>query len=247
VSFDVIICRHFNIQAIKKLDDATTMMAIIPRIVEGSLLIDTWKSKASYATDTALFSKPTWTKKMKMISYLLNRPITRLHRSAIRLQHDKASRVSIGGMDVPLGQPKVPHLVPSNYLVDNPSKQMLMDLQWMMSKDILAQDMLLVGPPGSGSLYRRRLALSYAELTKREVQVVTISSDTTESDLKQRRELVQSKTSGSAEVIFVDQAPVEAAIEGRLLVLDGLEKAERNVLPTLNNLLENREMHLEDG
>lgn len=27
----------------------------------------------------------------------------------------------------------------------------------------------------------------------------------------------------------------------------GLEKAERNVLPTLNNLLENREMSLDDG
>ena len=30
-------------------------------------------------------------------------------------------------------------------------------------------------------------------------------------------------------------------------VIDGIEKAERNVLPVLNNLLENREMHLEDG
>lgn len=34
---------------------------------------------------------------------------------------------------------------------------------------------------------------------------------------------------------------------GRVLVLEGIEKAERNVLPVLNNLLENREMHLEDG
>lgn len=30
-------------------------------------------------------------------------------------------------------------------------------------------------------------------------------------------------------------------------MLEGIEKAERNVLPILNNLLENREMHLEDG
>ena len=30
-------------------------------------------------------------------------------------------------------------------------------------------------------------------------------------------------------------------------MLDGIEKVERNVLPVLNNLLENREMHLEDG
>ena len=32
-----------------------------------------------------------------------------------------------------------------------------------------------------------------------------------------------------------------------MLVLEGVEKAERNVLPLLNNLLENREMALEDG
>ena len=30
-------------------------------------------------------------------------------------------------------------------------------------------------------------------------------------------------------------------------MLEGLEKAERNLLPILNNLLENREMQLEDG
>ena len=43
------------------------------------------------------------------------------------------------------------------------------------------------------------------------------------------------------------QSAVKAASEGRVLVLEGIEKAERNVLPVLNNLLENREMHLEDG
>ena len=40
---------------------------------------------------------------------------------------------------------------------------------------------------------------------------------------------------------------MSAAVEGRVLILDGIEKAERNVLPTLNNLLENREMALSDG
>ena len=43
------------------------------------------------------------------------------------------------------------------------------------------------------------------------------------------------------------QSAVKAALEGRLLILEGIEKAERNVLPVLNNLLENREMQLEDG
>lgn len=50
---------------------------------------------------------------------------------------------------------------------------------------------------------------------------------------------------GSA--VFVDQAPVRAAVGGRVLLLEGMEKVERNVLPLLNSLLENREMPLEDG
>ena len=110
--------------------------------------------------------------------------------------------------------------------------------------------MLLIGPPGSGSIDRRRLALAYAEMTEMEVEILTITSDLTESDLKQRREIASGgdeEGEGGARVVFEDQAPVRAARLGRILILDGLERAERNVLPTLNNLLENREMHLEDG
>lgn len=62
-----------------------------------------------------------------------------------------------------------------------------------------------------------------------------------EADLKQRREIL------NGQLVYTDAAPVRAALNGRLLVLDGIEKAERNVLPTLNNLLENREMQLPDG
>jgi hypothetical protein len=156
-------------------------------------------------------------------------------------------RVRIGHVEMALGNgTDDPHLIPSSYLPKNPSPIFLQHLQWMMAKDSLEQDVLLVGPPGAGAVYRRRLALSYAELTRKPVEMLTLSSDTTESDLKQRRELVQTDQ-GKTGVEFVDQAPVRAAKAGRLLILDGLEKAERNVLPTLNNLLENREMHLEDG
>jgi von Willebrand factor A domain-containing protein 8 len=88
---------------------------------------------------------------------------------------------------------------------------------------------------------RRGLVLKYAQLTNREIEYVPLSKDCTDSDLKQRREI----SGGTAH--YVDQACVRAAINGRILILDGIEKAERNVLPILNNLLENREMSLEDG
>jgi hypothetical protein len=88
--------------------------------------------------------------------------------------------------------------------------------------------------------------LQYAELTRREVQVVTLSSDTTESDLKQRRELVQN-ANGSVSSTICRPSTSRSSHTWSPLLLDGLERAERNVLPTLNNLLENREMNLEDG
>ncbi|XP_063703631.1 von Willebrand factor A domain-containing protein 8 [Culicoides brevitarsis] len=111
-------------------------------------------------------------------------------------------------------------------------------LRWMMQKDILKQDVFLLGKPGP---QRRQLAMQYLQLTNREVEYLAVTRDSTESDLKQRREIIN----GSS--VYFDQSAVRAAKEGRILVLEGIEKAERNVLPVLNNLLENREMHLEDG
>lgn len=117
-------------------------------------------------------------------------------------------------------------------------QELLRSLQWMLKKEKLGSDMFLVGEPGP---QRRRLAMAYCELTQRETEYVRLSQDTTEADLKQRRE-IRDKTA-----FYVDCASVRAALHGRVLVLDGIEKAERNVLPVLNNLLENREMQLEDG
>ncbi|KAI1297032.1 von Willebrand factor A domain-containing protein 8 [Mortierella claussenii] len=147
--------------------------------------------------------------------------------------------VRIGDVTVAVSPALNPEFVPS---YDQPlfedSQEVLRHLRWMMQKDKLGQDMFLIGPPGH---LRRSIALKFAELTNREVEYVPLSKDVTESDLKQRREIV----GGTA--YYVDQACVRAATEGRILILDGIEKAERNVLPVLNNLLENREMALEDG
>ncbi|KJE89891.1 hypothetical protein CAOG_008496 [Capsaspora owczarzaki ATCC 30864] len=142
---------------------------------------------------------------------------------------------------MPLTDPLTPEFVPLHYIQERvrlTSPTMADHLRWMMQKDLLGQDMFLIGPPGP---LRRNLAMVYCELTRREVEYVSLSRDTTESDLKQRREI----RSGSAH--YIDQAAVLAAVHGRILILEGIEKAERNVLPVLNNLLENREMRLEDG
>lgn len=73
----------------------------------------------------------------------------------------------------------------------------------------------------------------YLELIKREVEYVFLFRDIIEIDIKQRREIVF----GIA--YYYDQSVVKVVIEGRVLVLEGIEKVERNVLLILNNFLEN--------
>ncbi|RNF05748.1 putative heat shock protein HslVU, ATPase subunit HslU [Trypanosoma rangeli] len=111
-------------------------------------------------------------------------------------------------------------------------------LRWMCQKEQLRQDMCLVGEPGPAL---RWLVQMYSYLVRREVQYLSLNRDTTESDLGQRREI------RNGTLVYNDQCVVVAAREGQLLLLEGLEKVERNVLPVINNLLENREMHLENG
>ncbi|XP_041521188.1 von Willebrand factor A domain-containing protein 8 isoform X2 [Microtus oregoni] len=164
-------------------------------------------------------------------------------RLEVRLMHaagvtDSGDTVNIGDVSYKLKTPKNPELVPQNYISESPAQSIVQHLRWIMQKDLLGQDIFLIGPPGP---LRRSVAMQYLELTKREVEYIALSRDTTETDLKQRREI----RAGTA--FYIDQCAVRAATEGRTLVLEGLEKAERNVLPVLNNLLENREMQLEDG
>ncbi|KAI8846560.1 AAA domain-containing protein [Chytridium lagenaria] len=123
------------------------------------------------------------------------------------------------------------------------SQSILEHLKWFMEKDLLGQDIFIIGPPGP---FRRHLVLAYLNLVHREMEYVVLHRDiSAESDLKQRREIVRDE--GGVRALWVDGVAVRAAIEGRVLVIEGIEKAERNVLPVLNNLLENREMNLEDG
>ncbi|XP_022668336.1 von Willebrand factor A domain-containing protein 8-like isoform X2 [Varroa destructor] len=146
--------------------------------------------------------------------------------------------ISIADVTAQLPPARVGENVPRKYLSDVETKGTWNILRWLLQKDSLGQDVFLLGPPGS---IRRRIVFAYLEYTGREAEYVALSADTTDSDLKQYREL------SSSQAGWRDQAAVRAATKGRVLVLDGVERAERNLLPLINNLLENREMHLDDG
>ncbi|GFS38586.1 von Willebrand factor A domain-containing protein 8 [Nephila pilipes] len=177
---------------------------------------------------------------LQKIYYTLSKLQRPLYISAINKKNKAPDykEVKIGTASKTIYDPKNPHLVPIHYFAKEPRESLIQHLQWILKKDILGQDMFLIGFPGP---LRGRAILQYLEMMQREVEYVVLTRDTTENDLKQRREIYD----GSAH--YVDQSAVKAAIEGRFLILDGVEKVERNVLPVLNNLLENREMQLEDG
>uniref|UniRef100_A0A1I7USB7 AAA_5 domain-containing protein n=1 Tax=Caenorhabditis tropicalis TaxID=1561998 RepID=A0A1I7USB7_9PELO len=151
----------------------------------------------------------------------------------------KPSTLTIGAITTQLQKANNPDFVPAYYgLKHQPPQELLQHLRWLIQKDKLKQDVFLLGVPGK---IRLELVLRYLEATNREFEYLPITRDTTEADIKQRREI----RDGTA--YYTDLCAVRAALNGRVLVIDGVERAERNVLPILNNLLENREMQLDDG
>ncbi|KIH48581.1 ATPase family protein, partial [Ancylostoma duodenale] len=141
--------------------------------------------------------------------------------------------LKIGSIRLPIVGAVRPELVPARLTgpaLHPSSNEVLAHLKWLLQKEILGQDVFLMGVPGS---LRSDIVLQYLELCNREYEYLAVTRDTTEADIKQRREI----RGGTA--FYSDLCAVRAALYGRVLVIDGVEKAERNVLPILNNLLEN--------
>ncbi|KAF9034673.1 hypothetical protein BDZ89DRAFT_1157933 [Hymenopellis radicata] len=113
------------------------------------------------------------------------------------------------------------------------------NLHFMLQKYLLGQDIFLVSQPGP---YARRLALTFANIINSEYEYIALHRDVGETELKQGREIRE-----GGNLVYVDSPAVNAAKHGRILILEGVEKAERGIMPVLNNLLENREMNLDDG
>ncbi|KDR77148.1 hypothetical protein GALMADRAFT_246376 [Galerina marginata CBS 339.88] len=130
-------------------------------------------------------------------------------------------------------------LTRSSNLLDVNDPVNLDNLHFILQKYLLGQDVFLVSQPGP---YARRLALTFASLINTEYEYIALHRDVGETELKQGREIRK-----GGNLVYVDSPAVNAVKHGRLLILEGIEKAERGIMPVLNNLLENREMNLDDG
>jgi von Willebrand factor A domain-containing protein 8 len=120
-------------------------------------------------------------------------------------------------------------------------------LRWMLQKDALQQHTILMSSGGAGAVRCRRLAMAYAELVQRPIELIHISPDTTVNDILQRPTLKQDHNRYPTNVDWEDQGAVRAALQGHILILDGLHRAERNVISSLKSLLARHEVKLGDG
>lgn len=128
---------------------------------------------------------------------------------------------------------------PERLLLDLEDPIVLEHLEFLGKKWQLRQDVFLSSPPGP---YTRRLCQTFAALIQVPVEYVSLHRDIGEAELLQQRSL---EAGGN---LRYDDGPVVRAMKhGRILILDGIERAERGVMPILNNILENREQNLADG
>ncbi|KAM5545989.1 hypothetical protein V8D89_000115 [Ganoderma adspersum] len=132
---------------------------------------------------------------------------------------------------------RLPHS--EDVLLDTSDPFNLDNLHFILQKYLLGQDVFLLSQPGP---YARRLALTFCRLINSEYEFVALHRDIGETELKQGREI---RAGGN--LVYVDSAAVRAVKNGRVLIIEGIEKAERGIMPVLNNLLENREINLDDG
>ncbi|WFD43708.1 hypothetical protein MPSI1_002372 [Malassezia psittaci] len=141
---------------------------------------------------------------------------------------------------IPLVEADQPtRLPPERLLLDIDDPLVLEHLEFLGKKWQLRQDVFLASPPGP---YARRLCQTFASLVQVPVEYVSLHRDIGEAELLQQRSL---EAGGN---LRYDDGPVVRAMKnGHILILEGIERAERGVMPILNNILENREHNLPDG
>lgn len=134
-------------------------------------------------------------------------------------------------------------LVHSGELLDVQNPVNTDNLHFLLQKYLLGQDVFLVSQPGP---YARHLALTFARfviyllsssknrfdlslsnsLINAEYEYIALHRDVGETELKQGREI---RNGGN--LAYVDSPAVRAVKNGRILILEGIEKAERGIMP----------------
>ncbi|KAH9164938.1 AAA domain-containing protein [Lactarius sanguifluus] len=160
-------------------------------------------------------------------------------QNALAASTEIIGTLTLGDISYPVPASRTPSRLPRLSPLDPNDARTREHLYFLLQKFVLDQDVFLLAQPGP---YARRLALTFCNLLNAEYEYIALHRDVGETELKQGREI---RNGGN--LVYVDSAAVRAVKTGRILIIEGIEKAERGIMPVLNNLLENREMNLDDG
>ncbi|BGP19567.1 hypothetical protein JCM10213_000167 [Rhodosporidiobolus nylandii] len=183
--------------------------------------------------------------RLAALSRSLSSPSPQPHALTTRRDRPLLGHLTLGDLRLPVHEPGDPYRLPlrEELLLDVEDEAVRGEVEWLMKKWALGQDLFLLTSPGP---YTRRLALTFLALLKQPYEIVSLHRDVGETELKQGRE-IREDGKGGTKLVYTDGPAVRAMKEGKVLILDGIERCERGVLPLLNNALENREMNLSDG
>nr|XP_014349139.1 PREDICTED: von Willebrand factor A domain-containing protein 8 [Latimeria chalumnae] len=131
-------------------------------------------------------------------------------RQEVKLLHTAAGdTVTVGDVSFKLKTPKSPELVPFSYISDFVPQAVLQHLRWIMQKDLLGQDVFLIGPPGP---LRRSIAMQYLWAMTGNLKCTTIvvkfsSAGTRDMVLQAAQKLKQISFGGKKILMFPDFSP----------------------------------------
>ncbi|CAG7731784.1 unnamed protein product [Allacma fusca] len=109
----------------------------------------------------------------------------------------------------------------------------------MSESHTVNRDICVIGPKGSG---KSTVVRRFAELVGGNVEPIVLFKDMT------ARELVQQRTTNTeGDTIWTNSPLVDAAIHGKLAVLDGIDQVHSSTLSVIFRLVHDREMQLFNG
>lgn len=100
-------------------------------------------------------------------------------------------------------------------------------------------DFCLIGPRGCG---KNIVVNKLAEILGKEIENIVLYQDITSRDLIQQR-----TTLDNGDTVWRNSALIDAALKGKIAVIDGIHRIHSSTLSVLHRLVHDREIQLHDG
>lgn len=100
-------------------------------------------------------------------------------------------------------------------------------------------DFCLIGPRGSG---KNVVVEKMAEILSKEIENIVLYQDITSRDLIQQRMTLE-----NGDTIWKNSPLIDAALKGKIAVVDGVHRVHPSTLTVLHRLVHDREIQLHDG